>query len=80
MMQPSLTQQPPVQATSNKSKDVGDKVSNNEEEKEVLKEALREWLDAKFAEFGKWSLGSIVCAAFIALIYFMLSMNGWSHK
>lgn len=51
----------------------------DQDEKQVLKEALREWLDEKFAAFGKWSLSAIAAAALAALTYFILSMNGW-HK
>lgn len=47
--------------------------------KEALKEALKEWLDTKFALFGKWSMASIGAAALAALIYFILTTNGW-HK
>ena len=49
------------------------------EEKEALKEALKEWMDEKFALFGKWALTSFCVAAFTALVYFILSMAGW-HK
>ncbi len=51
---------------------------SNEEKKEVMKEALQEWLDAKFAAFGRWSLGTMGAAALVALTYFILKMNGWS--
>lgn len=47
--------------------------------KAALKEALREWLDEKFAAFGKWSLGGIAAASLGALVYFILSAQGW-HK
>jgi hypothetical protein len=48
-----------------------------EETKAALKEALKEWLDEKFAVFGKWSMGTIGAAAVFALGYFILSTNGW---
>ncbi len=50
-----------------------------EDMKKVYQEALQEWLDKKFAEFGKWTLRSFLAALFSALIYFILYMNGW-HK
>jgi hypothetical protein len=52
---------------------------SDEETKEALKEALREWLDDKLAQFGMWSLKALFAAALGALIYFILTMNGW-HK
>ncbi len=52
---------------------------NKEETKLALKEALKEWLDEKFSQLGKWSLGTIVAAALAALTYFILKMNGWTR-
>lgn len=52
-------------------------MNNEEQTKEALKEALKEWLDEKFATFGKWAFASLAAAALVALIVFMLQMNGW---
>lgn len=52
---------------------------HSEETKAALKEALKEWLDEKFAALGRWSLGGIAALAFAALIYFILRSNGWHH-
>jgi hypothetical protein len=56
----------------------------HDDEKELIKaafkEAAREWLDNKFAEFGKWSAMAIAAAALVALIYFILKLNGWNHS
>ena len=45
--------------------------------KSALKEALKEWLDDKFATFGKWALGSLGAAALAAVVYFILTLKGW---
>lgn len=45
--------------------------------KDALKEALKEWLDEKFAAFGRWSLGAIGSTVVVALAYFLLQFNGW---
>lgn len=45
--------------------------------KEALKEALKEWLDEKYAAFGKWSFRTLSVLALGALVYFILYMNGW---
>lgn len=50
---------------------------SDEEQKRIFKEAISEWLDAKFAELGKWSLAGILAAALAALAYFTLAINGW---
>lgn len=48
--------------------------------KEAFKEAAREWLDDVYRAFGKWSLRAAGAALIVALLYFILTMNGWSHN
>lgn len=43
------------------------------DDKELIKEALKEWLDEKFAQFGKWTLKSLAAAFFGLVIYFAVS-------
>lgn len=50
---------------------------SKDELKKITKDALKEWLDEKFIEFGKWSLGAIAAAGLVALTYFILRMDGW---
>lgn len=45
--------------------------------KEALKQALKEWLDDKFAEFGRWTMGAFLAALIGAIVMFILHMNGW---
>ncbi len=63
--------------------DDGDEHRNIDSRKEfikaAMKEAMNEWLDRKFMQFGKWSLAGIGAAVTVALIYFILMTNGWSH-
>lgn len=54
-------------------------MSSEDDIKAALKEALKEWLDEKFASFGKWSLTALGAAGLAALVYFILTANGW-HK
>ena len=49
----------------------------HQEDKDALKEALKEWLDEKFAMFGKWSMASIAAAGLAALAWLILTANGW---
>ena len=49
------------------------------EVKKVMKEALKEWLDEKFTDLGKWSLASIAVAALGVLGYFIIRFGGWRH-
>lgn len=39
------------------------------DDKELIKEALREWLDEKFAEFGRWTAKSLAAIIFSLLVY-----------
>jgi hypothetical protein len=48
-------------------------------QKEILKEAISEWLDKQFAALGRWTLGGICSAGLAALTYWILTNNGW-HK
>lgn len=54
---------------------------NKDEEQEMMKDAvkqaLKEWLDSKFSEFGKWSATAVAAAGLVALVYFILMTNGW---
>jgi hypothetical protein len=52
---------------------------NDAEFKRIVKEAIREWLDAQFAAFGKWSAIGIASATLGLLAYFLLTSSGW-HK
>lgn len=48
-----------------------------DEQKRLVKEAIKEWLDEQFARFGKWSLAALASLALAALVYFILSVSGW---
>lgn len=45
-------------------------------DKEIVKEALKEWLDDQFTKFGKWSFGA-VCSAVLFLVVYAAIQNGW---
>lgn len=45
--------------------------------KEAAKDAIKEWLDAQFATFGKWSMAALASMALAALVYFILINSGW---
>lgn len=50
---------------------------NTEERKEIVKEAIREWMEEKYKEIGKWTVRAFFVGLFGALVYFMLIVNGW---
>ncbi len=47
------------------------------EMKSAMKDAIKEWMDEKFAEVGRWTIHSIVVAALGLLAYFILATHGW---
>jgi hypothetical protein len=44
-------------------------------DKEIIKEAFKEWLDEKYAEFGKWTLKRLG-AILIGLLLYYAVMHG----
>ena len=46
------------------------------EQKEVVKEAIQEWLDLQFVKFGKYSMVCAVSMAFAMLLYLYLAAHG----
>lgn len=51
---------------------------NRNEQKAMLKEAIREWLDDQFAAFGRWTFYGMLSAAFGGLVYLALRGQGWT--
>jgi hypothetical protein len=52
---------------------------DQQQQKEAIKQALREWLDDAFAEFGRWTLKGLMAAAFCGAVYLAMVSAGW-HK
>lgn len=46
--------------------------------KNLVKDAIKEWLDEQSVKVGKWSLRFIAMMILGALTYFILTQNGWS--
>ena len=49
------------------------------ETKEAVKEAIKEWLDEKYASFGKWSFHGLMAATLVGGVYLFMISQGW-HK
>lgn len=49
----------------------------DEDKKRIIKEALKEWMDERYAEFGRWAFVSIMAFIFAGLVYFALIASGW---
>lgn len=48
-----------------------------DEQKEVVKQAIQEWLDGQFAKFGRYSLVAVVSALMAAIFYLYLAAHGF---
>tara|TARA_R110000796_G_scaffold82281_1_gene180627 strand:+ start:148 stop:327 length:180 start_codon:yes stop_codon:yes gene_type:complete len=57
-----------------------DDMRAQDHEKEAIKEALSDWLDDKFAEFGRFSLKGILAVTLVAIVYLWSASQGWTIK
>jgi hypothetical protein len=57
---------------------MGDKLENVQLDKDVVKEALKEWLSERMAEFGWWTLKGIGYLIFGGFMYVWFATHGWS--
>ena len=64
-----------------KSEDEVDWINRRQREsdKQLIKEAVDEWLDRKFMAFGKYSAAALMAILLAAFVYFVLWSQGW-HK
>ena len=46
-----------------------------EEQKQVFNAVTREWLDEKFAKFGRWAFCSILAVIFVLILRVIFVMN-----
>ena len=53
--------------------------STDAHDKEIVKQAITEWLDVKFAELGRWSFWGILAFILAGLTYVIFWTNGWRH-
>lgn len=49
-------------------------------QKRAIKEAINEWLNEKFAEFGRWTFYGLAAAAFAGAVYLALHGQGWTKS
>lgn len=51
---------------------------DKELQKAAIKEAISEWLDDKFSQFGKWTFYGLMAAGFAGMVYLALKGQGWN--
>lgn len=47
------------------------------DEKEVMKEAIKEWMDAQYAEVGKWFIKTLLVAGVTSFLFWYIAMRGY---
>lgn len=50
---------------------------SKDELKKITKEAMKEWMEEKYSQFGRWTVRSLGTLGIAALLYFILKANGW---
>lgn len=49
---------------------------DEEQFKDAVKEALHEWLEEKYAQFGKWTLHGLLASGVVGLCLFIFWTSG----
>lgn len=47
------------------------------DEKEITKQAIKEWMDEQYAAFGRWALKTIAIAALTSLFFWYVAIRGY---
>jgi len=50
---------------------------SDNEQKELFKQAIKEWMDEKYAEVGKWFIKTIAVAGLTLLLYWYTVVKGF---
>ena len=56
-----------------------DRRKTDQHNKEIIQEALSEWLDSKLSQFGLWSIYGIAAFLLAGITYMIFWSNGWRH-
>lgn len=47
------------------------------DQKEVMKQAIKEWMDEKYSDVGKWFVKTLLVAGVTSLLFYYISMRGF---
>jgi hypothetical protein len=48
----------------------------NDDQKELFKQAVKEWMDEQYAKFGKWILGRLLIAGLTSFLLWYIAHTG----
>lgn len=49
----------------------------DQDQKEVTKQAIKEWMDDRYAEVGRWFIKSILIAGITSFLFWYISVRGY---
>ena len=47
------------------------------DQKEVVKQAIKEWMDERYADVGKWFVKSILIAGVTSFLFWYIAVRGY---
>lgn len=47
------------------------------DQKEIMKQAIKEWMDEKYAEVGRWFVKTLLVAGVTSFFLWYISMRGY---
>jgi hypothetical protein len=47
------------------------------DQKELIKQAIKEWMDEKYAEIGRWTVRVIITTALSMLLFWYIKTQGF---
>lgn len=48
-----------------------------QDQKEVVKQAIKEWMDERLKDFGWWSIKTIGTAGLVVLLFWYIQIRGY---
>lgn len=49
----------------------------DKDEKDVLKQAIKEWMNERYAEVGRWAVKTILVAGLTLLVFKYIELRGY---
>lgn len=50
---------------------------NSNDQKELIKQAIKEWMDEKYAEIGRWTVRVVLTSALSGLLFWYIQTKGF---
>jgi hypothetical protein len=47
------------------------------DQKEVMKQAIKEWMDERYADIGRWTVKTAIVGGLASLLLWYISMRGF---